>query len=98
MYSQQVMELLKILIMSLSCIYNMHYAYIQQYTTICNNEQSVPCVYCIQNSADKVRVLNVEFALKLKIYRSLKSLICLNESERSFPQHCILTTQFNYLT
>ena len=36
-------------------------------------------------STPKVGVLNVEFALQLRIYRSLKSLICLNESERSFP-------------
>ena len=39
----------------------------------------------------KVGVLNVEF--KLRIYRSLKSLICLkNEFKRSFPQHCILSS------
>jgi len=30
-----------------------------------------------ENVSHKVGVLNVEFALKLRIYRSLKSLICL---------------------
>ena len=40
-------------------------------------------------STPKVAVLNVEFVLKLRIYRSLKSLICLKWIRRSFPQHCI---------
>ena len=35
----------------------------------------------------KVGVLNVEFELKLGIYRSLKSIIVSNESEKSFPQN-----------
>ena len=46
-------------------------------------------------STPKVGVLNVKFALKLRIYRSLKSLTVSNESARSFPQNCILS--FNTL-
>ena len=44
-------------------------------------------------STPKVGVLNVEFAHNLRIYRSSKSLMCLmNPKERSFPQHCILSS------
>ena len=43
-----------------------------------------------------VGVLNVEFALKLRIYRSLKSLICLKGIRKKFST--TLHTQFNYLT
>ena len=44
-------------------------------------------------SRPKVGVLNVDFALKLRIYRSLKSLICLKyKSKRRFPQYCILSS------
>ena len=42
-------------------------------------------------STPKVGVLNVEFALKLRIHRSLKVQHVSNESERSLPQHCILS-------
>ena len=45
------------------------------------------------HSRPKVGVLNVDFALKLRIYRSLKSLICLKyKSKRKFPQYCILSS------
>ena len=40
-------------------------------------------------------VLNVEFALKLRIYRSSKSLICLKWIRKNFST--TLNTQFNYL-
>jgi len=47
-------------------------------------------------STPKVVVLNVEFVLKLRIYRSLKSLICLKLIQKKFST--TLHTQFNYLT
>ena len=47
-------------------------------------------------STPKVVVFNVEFALKLRIYRSLKSLICLKCIRKKFST--TLHTQFNYLT
>ena len=45
-------------------------------------------------STPKIGVLNVGFALKLRIYRSLKSVICLKwiRSFRSFRQHCVLSS------
>ena len=50
-------------------------------------------IYRSENvSTPKVRVLNVEFTLKLRIYRSLKSLICLKWIRKSFPQHCKLSS------
>ena len=45
-------------------------------------------------STPKVGVFNVEFALKLRICRSLS---VSNESERSFPQHCILSSTTSYI-
>jgi len=42
----------------------------------------------------KVGVMNVEFALKLRIYRSLKSLLCLKWIRKKF--FTTLHTQFNY--
>ena len=47
-------------------------------------------------STPKEGVLNVEFALKLRIYKSYKSLICLKSIRKKYstPLH----TQFNYLT
>jgi len=47
-------------------------------------------------STPKVGVLNVKFALKHRICRSLKSLICLKWIRKKFST--TLHTQFNYLT
>jgi len=47
-------------------------------------------------STPKVGVLNVEFALKLMIYRSLKNFICLNLIRKMSSR--TLHTQINYLT
>ena len=47
-------------------------------------------------STPKLGVLNIEFALKLRIYRFLKSLICLKLIRKKFST--TLYTQFNYLT
>ena len=47
-------------------------------------------------STPKVGVLNVEVALKFRIYRFLKSLICLNWIRKKF--FTTLHTQFYYLT
>ena len=47
-------------------------------------------------STPKLGVLKVEFALKLRIYRSLKSCICLKWIRKKFST--TLHTQFNYLT
>jgi len=47
-------------------------------------------------STPKVGVLNIEFVFKLRIYRSLKSLICLKWIRKKFST--TLHTQFNYLT
>ena len=47
-------------------------------------------------STPKVGVLNIEFALKLRIYRSLKRLICLKWIRKKLST--TLYTQFNYLT
>ena len=44
----------------------------------------------------KVGVLNVEFALRLRIYRFLKSVICLKWIRKKL--YTTLHTQFNYLT
>ena len=46
-------------------------------------------------STPKVEVLNVEFAFKLRIYRSLNSLICLKWIRKNLST--TLHTQFNYL-
>ena len=47
-------------------------------------------------STPKVGVLNIEFALKLRIYRSLKRFICLKRIRKKLST--TLHTQFNYLT
>ena len=47
-------------------------------------------------STPKVGVLNVEFALNFRIYRSLKSFTCLKWIRKKFST--ILHTQFSYLT
>ena len=47
-------------------------------------------------STPKVRVFSIEFALKLRIYRSLKSLIWLKWIRKKL--FTTLHTQFNYLT
>ena len=47
-------------------------------------------------STPKEEVLNIAFALKLRIYRSLKSLICLKWIRKK--PSITLHTQFNYLT
>ena len=47
-------------------------------------------------STPKVNVLNVEFALKLRIYRSLEILLCLKWIGKKFST--TLYTKFNYLT
>ena len=47
-------------------------------------------------STPKVGVLNIEFALKLRIYRSLKCFICLKWIRKKFS--ATMCTQFKYLT
>ena len=39
----------------------------------------------------KSTILNVDFALKLRIYRSLKSVICLKRILKNMSTHCILS-------
>ena len=45
----------------------------------------------LKTNSENVSTPKVD-VLKLRIYRSLKSLFVSNESERSFPQHCILSS------
>jgi len=54
----------------------LNFLIINQSFNFCLNSENV--------STPKVEVLNVEFALKLRIYRSLKSLICLKWIRKKF--------------